>query len=128
MSPLRLKSKGMIRVITIIGAFSAFILLSLLARSLTIVDNDNNKVSSFDNFYIKNEIQASTLKNWTSLASSNASYVGSAIYDGSSFSIDTGDVNGDGFADVLIGAPYEDAGGTDIGMVYIIIFGSNSSW
>jgi hypothetical protein len=32
-----------------------------------------------------------------------------------------GDVNGDGFDDVLVGAPLNDAGGLDAGMVYVVL-------
>jgi hypothetical protein len=35
-----------------------------------------------------------------------------------------GDVNGDGYADVIVGAPYNDAGGTDAGRAYIYYGGA----
>ncbi|MFL5340321.1 MAG: FG-GAP-like repeat-containing protein [Gemmataceae bacterium] len=36
-----------------------------------------------------------------------------------------GDVNGDGFADMIIGAPYADAGGTNRGKAYVVFGGPN---
>ena len=39
---------------------------------------------------------------------------------------DAGDVNGDGFADVIVGAPNNDAGGTDAGRAYVY-FGGRSA-
>ena len=35
-----------------------------------------------------------------------------------------GDVNGDGFADLLVGAPFTDAGGTDRGAAYLVFGGA----
>lgn len=39
-------------------------------------------------------------------------------------SLATGDVNGDGFADLVVGAPYYDAGETDEGAVFVFLGGS----
>ncbi len=36
-----------------------------------------------------------------------------------------GDVNGDGYSDVIVGAPFNDAGGTDAGRAYIYFGGSS---
>lgn len=38
-----------------------------------------------------------------------------------------GDINGDGLTDILVGAPYDDDGGTDRGAVYIICLNSNGT-
>ena len=41
--------------------------------------------------------------------------------DSAGFSVDTaGDINGDGFADVIAGAPYANEGGTDRGASYVV--------
>ena len=51
---------------------------------------------------------------------------GAAAGDQFGFSVSTaGDVNGDGFSDVIVGAGYNDAGGTDAGRAYIF-FGGNT--
>jgi hypothetical protein len=52
-------------------------------------------------------------------------FTGAAASDYFGFSVSTaGDVNGDGFADVIVGAFLNDAGGTDAGRAYIY-FGGN---
>jgi uncharacterized repeat protein (TIGR02059 family) len=52
---------------------------------------------------------------------------GAAAYDYSGFSVSAaGDVNGDGFADLIVGAKYADPHGTDSGSSYVV-FGSNST-
>src|SRR5258708_4652198 len=38
-----------------------------------------------------------------------------------------GDVNGDGFADLIIGAPLTDAGGTNRGEAYVVLGGTGRS-
>jgi hypothetical protein len=47
--------------------------------------------------------------------------VGEAEFDGSGFSVSTaGDVNGDGFDDLIVGAPYADPNGEHSGSSYVI--------
>src|SRR5262249_18508101 len=44
-----------------------------------------------------------------------------AQYELAGFSVSSaGDINGDGFADVIVAAPYADAHGTDSGSVYVV--------
>ncbi|MBK6507305.1 MAG: FG-GAP repeat protein [Ignavibacteria bacterium] len=52
------------------------------------------------------------------------SFAGAAAVDYYGFSVaSAGDVNADGFDDIIVGAPFNDAGGTDAGRAYIY-FGS----
>ncbi len=52
------------------------------------------------------------------------SFTGASAVDYYGFAIaSAGDVNGDGYSDIIIGAPFNDAGGTDAGRAYIY-FGS----
>ena len=59
----------------------------------------------------------------------NASFLGEASNDGAGNSLSpAGDVNGDGFDDFLVGAPYNDAYGfSDAGKVYLV-FGNGGTW
>jgi hypothetical protein len=51
---------------------------------------------------------------------------GEAAYDYFGTSVSSaGDVNGDGYCDVIVGAPYNDVGGTDSGEAYIFYGGSS---
>jgi hypothetical protein len=63
------------------------------------------------------------------LSNADASFQGEDTFDYSSYSIDgAGDVNGDGFDDILIGAyADEEAGAINQGQTYII-FGKSSGW
>ena len=64
----------------------------------------------------------------TDLADSDASFRGEGADDRSGISVAVaGDVNGDGFDDVLIGARFNDEGGSDAGQVYLIL-GEASGW
>ena len=62
------------------------------------------------------------------LSDSDASFKGENVYDysGSRIAV-AGDVNGDGYDDILIGAPGNDEGGYFIGQTYLI-FGKGSGW
>ncbi len=63
-----------------------------------------------------------------SLSSSNASFIGEADSDFSgSFIAGAGDVNGDDFDDILVGASHNGEGGMDAGQTYLI-FGKTSGW
>lgn len=62
------------------------------------------------------------------LSNSDASFLGELNGAYSGYSVDgCGDVNGDGFDDILIGARYDDEGGFEFGQVYVI-FGKTSGW
>ncbi|MEE9151842.1 MAG: integrin alpha [Thermoplasmata archaeon] len=62
------------------------------------------------------------------LSDANASFYGENASDKSGHTISgAGDVNGDGYDDILIGAPNNDDGGIDSGKSYLI-FGNSSGW
>jgi subtilisin family serine protease len=64
----------------------------------------------------------------TPLSLADASFIGEMQYDYSGYSVSTaGDVNGDGFDDVLIGAYGNDGNGYFSGQSYII-FGKETGW
>ena len=57
----------------------------------------------------------------TDLSTANASFIGEGVDDNSSWSVaGAGDVNGDGYDDILIGARENDDGGVDAGQTYLI--------
>ena len=61
-----------------------------------------------------------------SLASADAKLTGETSNDRAGWDVSTaGDVNGDGYDDVLVGAHQEDTGGTDAGAAYLVL-GSSS--
>ena len=68
---------------------------------------------------------------WTvdvDLATADSSFVGEAAQDRSGYSVAMpGDVNGDGFDDILVGALDNDAGGAEAGQTYLM-FGHAGGW
>jgi hypothetical protein len=68
---------------------------------------------------------------WTgnvSLSTANASFIGEAAWDWAGYSIaGAGDVNGDGFEDILIGSYWNNEAGSGAGQVYLI-FGKTNGW
>ena len=61
-----------------------------------------------------------------SLGSEGFLLQGANAFDRAGFSVAiVGDVNGDGFDDILVGAPSNDEGGTDAGAAYVIFGGAN---
>ncbi len=68
---------------------------------------------------------------WTTdvdLAAADGSFVGEAAQDRAGYSVAIpGDVNGDGYDDVLIGALDNDAGGAEAGQTYLM-FGNAGGW
>ena len=64
----------------------------------------------------------------TDLSASDASFLGEDGNDYSGYSVSgAGDVNGDGYDDILIGAIGNDEGGSNAGQTYLI-FGKTSGW
>jgi hypothetical protein len=62
------------------------------------------------------------------LSNSDASFLGELNGAYSGYAVDgCGDVNGDGYDDILIGARYDDEGGFEFGQAYVI-FGKPSGW
>jgi hypothetical protein len=45
---------------------------------------------------------------------------GAAVLDAAGFSVSGGDINADGFSDLIVGAPFNDGGGTDAGRAYVV--------
>jgi hypothetical protein len=64
----------------------------------------------------------------TSLSNAAASFWGEATDDESGYAVaGAGDVNGDGFDDILIGAQWNDEGTSDAGQTYLL-FGKATGW
>jgi hypothetical protein len=56
------------------------------------------------------------------LSAANATFSGEAAYDDAGDSVSgAGDVDGDGFDDLLVGARYNDANGIDAGAAYLVL-------
>ena len=64
-----------------------------------------------------------------SLSNADASFIGEAAGDVAGYFVShAGDVNGDGYDDILIGADFNDEGGTDAGQTYLILGRSAADW
>jgi hypothetical protein len=64
----------------------------------------------------------------TYLSTVDASFLGESAYDNAGYSVNgAGDVNGDGYDDIIISAHQSDRGGNDSGQAYLI-FGKASGW
>jgi hypothetical protein len=60
------------------------------------------------------------------LFTADATFTGEASADEAGTAVASGDVDGDGYDDVLVGAPYADPGGSNSGAVYLLTGGSFS--
>lgn len=86
----------------------------------------------FDLIYLENaknkDMTNVTLQRRISLDEANVSLMGESVRDASGAAVSyAGDVNGDGYDDVLVGAWSNDEGGTDAGKAYLI-FGKPGKW
>ncbi|MFW9779945.1 MAG: hypothetical protein ACFFE8_13900 [Candidatus Heimdallarchaeota archaeon] len=63
------------------------------------------------------------------LSLANASFIGEDVGDEAGYFVaGVGDVNVDGYDDILIGAPYDDDGGTDAGQSYLLLGRPSADW
>lgn len=94
---------------------------------IRIEDASQNKLKSFLDEFGKPLLSSNDKKPLDSAEGDGFqeySFTGAAASDYYGFSVaSAGDVNGDGFDDIIVGAPFNDAGGTDAGRTYIY-FGS----
>ncbi|UCD38651.1 MAG: FG-GAP repeat protein, partial [Fidelibacterota bacterium] len=64
----------------------------------------------------------------TPLSEADASFIGEAAGDESGWTMPAGDVNGDGFDDILVNAWKNDEGGTDAGQTYLLLGSDTLGW
>ncbi|MHA2232539.1 MAG: hypothetical protein ACXAB4_08600 [Candidatus Hodarchaeales archaeon] len=62
------------------------------------------------------------------LSEASASFIGEEAGDSAATISGAGDVNNDGYADFLISATYNGAGGTEAGQTYLILGNASASW
>ena len=78
--------------------------------------------------FVATPIEGLELKADRRLADSHASFWGEDAYDYAGYTVSgAGDVNGDGFDDLLIGAYVDDDSGVNAGQTYLIL-GKASGW
>ncbi len=88
--------------------------------------NTDGKNSSGQTYLIFGKTSGWTMD--TNLSSADASFIGEAAHDYSGLSVSgAGDVNGDGYDDILIGTDANDEGGSFAGQSYLIL-GKSSGW
>jgi hypothetical protein len=63
----------------------------------------------------------------TDLATADASFVGEDAYDYAGFILASGDVDADGYSDLLISAAYDSDGGSNAGQTYLILGRADSA-
>ena len=81
------------------------------------VYNDENGADSGQTYLIFGKPRGWSMD--TNLSKADASFIGEMVYDYSGTAVaGVGDVNGDGFDDILIGAAGSDRGGSNAGQVY----------
>jgi hypothetical protein len=89
--------------------------------------NASGGISSRGKVYIIFGKASGWAKN-VSLSNADASFLGETRFDNAGDCVDSlGDVNGDGYDDIIIGARYNDEGGSSAGQAYIV-FGKASGW
>jgi hypothetical protein len=77
---------------------------------------------------ITEDVEASGFRMDSRIKDAHASFLGEDADDWSGFSIaGAGDVNGDGYDDILITAPYDEEAATEAGQTYLIL-GKSSGW
>lgn len=63
------------------------------------------------------------------LSMAEVSFIGESAEDSAGWSVaGAGDVNNDGYADILIGAPFNDDGGSNAGQIYLIFGQQSATW
>ena len=102
----------------------------LLARFNTVQFNGVNLVTPHVNHRTSDFSIFSGLA-WTkdiSLGDANASFIGEWYEESGRSVAGAGDVNNDGFADIIIGAPHNEKKGTQTGQTYLLFGRSTSNW